>query len=67
MSAGSARLDHSINPSTEGEVQHCFLTELAHFQPEEGGTQTNAKEAYSKCFLCAAYRHGYMYMHHQFS
>ncbi len=60
MSTGSAHLYHTTHPSSAGEVQHCFPTELpltsAPFlwRPKEGDTQASAKEAGNKPILSAA-------------
>ncbi len=51
MATGSAHLYHTTHPSSAGEVQHCFLTEL---RPKEGDTQASEKEAGNKPVLSAA-------------
>ncbi len=50
MSTGSAYLYHTSHPSSAGEVQHCFPTEL---RPKEGDTQASAKEAGNKPIISA--------------
>ena len=51
MSTGSAHLYHTTHPSSAGEVQHCFPTEL---RPKEGDTEASAKEAGNKPISSAA-------------